>query len=149
MENKEQKPTGGRGKKILIYIIVGWFVLGVASSLIISFVVPIIPKDCATTECFVEAANNCRNAKLEVVDDADMLWRYRAAAFCGGFEKILVVLNDKETARMKELLEGKSLSCDYIKGNFDKRWLITSIFGLENCQGELKEILGQLLFLIQ
>ncbi len=149
MENKEQKPTGGRGKKIFIYILVGWFIFGVASSLIVSFVVPIIPKDCATTECFIEAANDCRKAKLEVVDDADMLWRYRVAAFCRGFEKTLVVLNDKETARMKELLEGKSLSCNYTKENFDKRWLASVIFGLENCDGELKETLGQLLFLTQ
>ena len=131
-------------KKIIIFFAVCLFAI-VAALAYLTFVA----KDCATTECFVKAANDCRKAKLEIVDDADMFWRYRADAFCGGLEKTLVLLNDKEIAPMKELLEGKSLSCDYTKGKFDERWVTSLIFGLENCRGELKENLGQLLFLTQ
>jgi uncharacterized protein YxeA len=131
-------------KKIIIFFAVCLFAVIAALAYLI-----FVTKDCVTTECFVKAANDCRKAKLEIVDDADMFWRYRAAAFCGGLEKTLVFLNDKETAPMKELLEGKSLSCNYTKGNFDKRWVTSLIFGLDNCHGELKENLGQLLFLAQ
>ena len=131
-------------KKIIIFFAVCLFAV-IAALAYLTFVA----KDCTTTECFVKAANDCRKAKLEIVDDADMFWRYRSSAFCGGLEKTLVFLNDKETAPMKELLEGKSLSCDYTKGKFDQRWVTSLIFGLENCRGELKENLGQLLFLTQ
>ena len=137
--------AGKRGGKIMVGIIVSLLLVSSALTLYLIFV----PKECTTAECFVKAANDCRKAKLEIVDDADMFWRYRAAAFCGGLEKTLVFLNDKETAPMKELLEGKSLSCRYKQGNFDKRWVTSLIFGLENCEGELKENLGQLLFLTQ
>ncbi len=138
-------PADKRWKRILKLIFVGLLVLSTVQALYFIFAA----KSCYTAECFAEAANDCRKAKLEIVDDADMFWRYRAAAFCGGLEKTLVLSNDKETAPMKELLEGKSLFCDYTRGNFDKRWLTSLIFGLENCRGELKETLGQLLFLTQ
>lgn len=143
MEINGQSKNNGL-KKVIIFFAVCLSVI-IAALVYLSFVT----KDCATTECFIKAADNCRKAKLEIVDDAGIFWRYRATAFCGGLEKTLVLLNDKETANMKKLLEGKSLSCDYTKGKFDQRWLTSLIFGLENCQGELKETLGQLLFLSQ
>ena len=145
MDKIINRPRIGRRWKIILIVICALLVLSLPNIYLTFFAT----KDCTTTECFVKAANDCRKAKLDIVDDADMFWRYRAAAFCGGLEKTLVFLNDKETAPMKELLEGKSLSCDYTKGKFDERWVTSLIFGLENCRGELKENLGQLLFLSQ
>lgn len=138
-----QPQTGKRWKTILI-IIAAFFALS-APNVYLFFAT----KNCNTTGCFVKAANDCRKAKLDIVDDSGMFWRYRTSAFCGGFEKTLVSLNKNETANMKELLEGKSLSCDYTRENFDKRWVTNLIFGLENCKGELKEMLGRLLFISQ
>lgn len=138
-------PVSKRGRKVVIGIIIFLLALSAIPTIYSIFV----PKTCHTAECFFAAANDCRKAKLELVDDANILWNFSVEAFCGGFKKTLVFLDEKEIADMKKLLEGKSLSCDYKQGNFDKRWLTSLIFGLENCQGELKEAVGQLLFISQ
>ena len=60
------------------------------------------------------------------------------------FTKTLVSLNANESQEMKNLLSGKSMYCIYEKGKFDQRWVSSLIFGLENCQGDLKDRLGDL-----
>lgn len=145
MDKIINRTSTGKGPKRIFIFFGACLVAIVAISAYLIFV----PKTCYTTDCFAKAANDCRKAKLDMVDDADILWSFRAEAFCGGFEKNLIYLSEDETANMKKLLEGKSLSCDYKKRKFDQRWLTSAIFGLENCRGELKETLGQLLFLSQ
>lgn len=159
MNNKEQKITGetaghpqkgGRWKKILVRVLVGWFVLGAISSLAVFFAV-MYPKKCDTTECFVSAAASCKSTALEIQDDAGTLWKYRSRAAyggCGSFTKTAIRLNQDEAPHLKELLEGKSLTCTYKDGEFDGRWLTSLVSGIDNCDGELKEALGQLLFLL-
>ena len=146
MEKLINRPPNGRRR---IKIIIIFFIVGPAALIAAAAYYIFITKNCDTVECFVKTANDCRTARLEIVDDADMFWRYRSSAFCRGFDKTLILVNDNEPAWMKEALEGKSLSCKYAPGKFDKRWLTSLVFGLENCEGELKETLGQLLFLVQ
>ncbi len=59
------------------------------------------------------------------------------------FTKTLISAD--ETPEMKSLLEGKSLTCRYEKGKFDQRWVTSLIFGIEYCEGELKDILVDLI----
>ena len=60
-------------------------------------------------------------------------------------DETLVSANADETSDMKKLLEGKSMMCNYEKGKFDARLVTTLIYGMEYCEGDLKDILGQLI----
>ena len=48
---------------------------------------------------------------------------------------------------MKTLLQGKSMTCHYGKGKFDSRLVNSLLFGSEYCEGELKDILAELITL--
>ncbi len=102
-------------------------------------------RECRTAECFIEAAGSCRRAKLVAEGKGWIEWSYRSDGFCR-FTKTAARLDGRESPRMKELLEGKSLACAYEKGEFDERWVTSLLYGIENCDGELKETLGKLLF---
>ena len=54
-------------------------------------------------------------------------------------------LNADESAEMKKALEGKSMMCVYEKGKFDTRLVTSLIFGMENCDGSLRDALGELI----
>ncbi|MDO8558678.1 MAG: hypothetical protein Q7S09_05900 [bacterium] len=143
-------PAGGkRWKKILIRIVIGWFALGAAVSIGSSIYTAYVPKSCETAECFIEAANRCRWVEYDHLDKGFTFWRYSAPAGCGRFEKTAAIIGSGEPAWMKEFLEDKSLSCTYTRGEFNEQWVTSLVFGLEDCQGELKEAIGQLLFLTQ
>lgn len=98
---------------------------------------------CTTKECFISSANDCNDIDLTLTEDAGVL-KYSSSKDCL-FTKTLVSLNPNETQEMKNLLEGKSLTCKYEKGTFDQRWANSLIFGSEYCEGELKDILVELL----
>jgi len=98
---------------------------------------------CTTKDCFTSLANKCNSTNLTITEPAGV-FRYSSSKDCV-FTKTLVSLNDNETQEMKNLLEGKSLTCSYEKGKFDRRWVNSLIFGTEYCRGELKDILGDLL----
>jgi len=127
----------------------------------IAFFINHLPKHCKDAECFVTAANisNCRTVDLELTDKAGTLWRYRIDKSEFGyclFTKTLIRLDSNEGQPMKELLEGTGLICEkastgrwgWAEGHFDSRLITSPILGIENCHGELKEKLGQLLFLL-
>lgn len=98
---------------------------------------------CGDKDCFILAANDCKNLTLVITDDAGV-FKYSSSGGCV-FTKTLVSLNESETSQMKLLLTGKSFSCNYEKGKFDRRLVESLLYGMENCDGELKDILGQLL----
>ncbi|MBI4451424.1 hypothetical protein HY642_05600 [Candidatus Woesearchaeota archaeon] len=100
------------------------------------------PPSCATKDCFVPLANDCKDADITVTEDAGV---FRFLSKDCVFTKTLVTPNSQETSEMKALLQGKSLACKYDKGRFDQRWTESLVFGIENCEGELKDILVQLL----
>jgi len=98
---------------------------------------------CMTKECFIASANDCKAVQMTFSEEAGN-FTYAVSSDCL-FTKTLTTPNPQETQDMKNLLKGKSLSCTYEKGNFDERWANYLIFGTEYCEGELKEILGQLI----
>ncbi len=98
---------------------------------------------CTEKECFVQQANDCKKIEITLTEEAGA-FKYAASNECK-FTKTLVSLNENETTEMKNLLEGKSFTCNYDKGKFDQRWAYTLIFGTEECNGELKDTLIDLL----
>lgn len=142
------KKSGVRPKRHYCALII----LGVIGILIVwEYVASLIPKNCEDIECFVNAANDGRAAKLRSTDKTGIEWGYQIKGNAGGgqiFTKTLLRLDDKELPQIKEFMEGKSLTCQFKSGKFDERWTVSLISGLENCQGELKENIGQLLFLL-
>lgn len=99
--------------------------------------------DCTTKECFISAANDCNDMILTLSEDAGV-FEYSSSINCV-FSKTLVQAHESETQEMKNLLEGKSFTCTYEKGAFDERWVTSLIFGTEYCEGELKDILVELI----
>jgi hypothetical protein len=97
---------------------------------------------CADKSCFISAANDCQELSFTSSEDIGV-FQYSSAKNCT-FTKTLVSLNAGDTAEMKALLEGKSFACRYKKGQFDERLVNTLLFGSEKCNGELKEILAEL-----
>lgn len=97
---------------------------------------------CSDKDCFISAANDCKEISVTLTDDVGV-FKYESSKNCV-FTKTLVSVNDNETPEMKTLLQGKSLTCRYKKGNFDDRLVTSIIFGTEYCDGKLKDILGQL-----
>ena len=98
--------------------------------------------DCTTKDCFISLSNECKDITITVNEDAGV-FKYSSSDCV--FTKTLVSLNEEETDEMKNLLQGKSLTCRYENGKFDQRLVDTLIFGTESCEGELKEILVRLL----
>lgn len=100
---------------------------------------------CADKVCFISAANVCQNLTITSSEDIGVL-RYSSTSACV-FTKTLVTLNANETDEMKTLLQGKSMTCRYGKGKFDPRLVNSLLFGSEYCEGELKDILAELITL--
>ena len=98
---------------------------------------------CSDKGCFIAAANDCKDLSLTLTEDVGVL-NYTSSTGCV-FTKALVSLNADETQEMKNLLQGKSMTCKYEKGKFDARLVTTLIYGMEYCEGDLKDILGQLI----
>jgi len=98
---------------------------------------------CNTKDCFITKANNCENVNIDVTEDFGTV-NY-ASKDCV-FTKTLISTNGTEET--KKLLESKTLSCKYEQSKFDQRWVNSIIFGIEYCEGELKDrIVDMLAFL--
>lgn len=106
---------------------------------------PPVVAECTTKECFISSANDCKDLTLTLTEAAGV-FTYSSKDCV--FTKILTSLNADETHEMKALLQGKSLTCKYEKGKFDNRWANSLIFGTEYCEGELKDILSELILFV-
>jgi len=140
-EKKEHKKHKGFGVKRVFKIIM-WIVLGLFALL---FAIGLInnPSTCKDRECFLEKANACEGALYFVDEDYGEIL-YATDDDCE-FRKRVVKLAESESGEMKELLEGKKYVCSYNEGEFNEEWL-NSLFGdIEDCEGELKDIVGKLI----
>lgn len=96
---------------------------------------------CKTKDCFITAANSCENSTFYSTEDIGFIKYETSECF---FMKTLMNANKEELPEIKELVEGKSLICQYDYGNFDSRWIDSISDGIEYCQGDLKEAIGEL-----
>jgi hypothetical protein len=97
---------------------------------------------CDDADCFIAAADLCEDMEVVLSEDGGT-FAYSSSKGCI-LKKTVLKLDDNETEGMRSLLEGKSMSCAYEKGGFDRRLVLSMIFGLENCTGELRDSLGRL-----
>jgi hypothetical protein len=97
---------------------------------------------CMEKACFIAAANDCRDLNVTIQEDIGT-FRYSSSPYCI-FTKTLVSLNGTESREVRNLLEGKNMTCIYTKGKFDHRLVTTLIGGIEYCRGELKDNLARL-----
>jgi len=97
---------------------------------------------CSDKACFIAAANDCNSTNITVKEDFGVM-HYETSTDCA-FTKTMVKLDDNESQEMKNLLEGKNMTCVYAKGSFDPRLVNSLIEGTENCTGELKVDLARL-----
>ena len=148
-EPEKVRPVGWRTHKKLIFA--GGAILLLFILFLFGFLFGSSPETCKDVECFIAAAKDGNPANFQSTDETNMEWNYQIEREFSGnliFTKTLLRLDDKELPQIKEFLEGKSLTCK-LQDAFDER-LVTSLFyGIgNNCSGELKENLGQLLFLL-
>ena len=94
---------------------------------------------CDSEECFISAANDCENATLAELDGAALL--SFASQDCV-LTKTLLAMDPNEPESIRNLLEGKSLACEYAPGKFDEGWVKSLYSGLDSCSGELKDSLN-------
>ena len=97
---------------------------------------------CMEKACFIAAANDCKELNVTIQEDIGT-FRYSSSPDCI-FKKTLVSMNGTESREIRNLLEGKNMTCIYTKGNFDHRLVTTLIGGIEYCRGELKDNLARL-----
>lgn len=96
---------------------------------------------CKTEECFIEAANSCENSTFYSTEDIGFIKYETSGCF---FMKTIVSTNKAELPEIKELIEGKSLICQYDFGLFNEDWMNSLSENIEYCQGDLKEAIGEL-----
>ena len=131
------------GVPILVIFVIGTTALGAA---FLASVHDRAAKACDSADCFIAAANNCEGVEWDAVDKSGMKWSYSSSK-CK-FQKELLAVGGNESPEMKAALTGKSLACDYPQNKFNVQWIDSLAFGLETCQGELKEEIGKSLFLL-
>jgi len=99
------------------------------------------PEECKDKTCFITEANDCKNISIDITEELGVV-RY-SSENCT-FTKTIVSLKENENADIVNLLKGKSLTCNYTKGQFDSMWVTSFVAGLENCEGELKDSIAAL-----
>ena len=99
------------------------------------------PTVCTAKDCFIAAANNCSDISIQATESFGTV-KYSTSGCV--FTKTIISLNQNESADMRAALTGKSLTCVYEKNKFDSGLLTSLVIGIENCDGELKEIISQL-----
>ena len=108
---------------------------------------PDLPKTtsgCLTKECFLAAANACKNESLRLNESfGTVLLSTRNCTFI----KTVLYMNYEESTQIKDLVEGTSMTCIYKKGEFDQDWMNSLILGVEKCDGTLKDAIADLLAL--
>ena len=136
-------------KSRLLYIIPVLIIIAVGVYFALAFILSSISiffsEVCTTQECFISAANNCENVKMQQVE-AGSLFEYSAKSCI--MEKTLKTINETEPVEMKDLLEGKSLTCSYAQNNFNENWVKTLSIGIEDCSGELKDAIDELVYAV-
>jgi len=109
---------------------------------------------CADMNCFIAQASQCKSITYEEITDIGTI-RYSITPENSNSDnsncfltKEIVTLSEKEDPFLKKVLEGKKMQCVYSQGQFNAQWTTSLIEGLEDCQGELKEAIGQMLILV-
>lgn len=134
-------------KKVLIFF--GVFVSLFIMFLLIDYFAGGSTK-CTDMNCFIVKASQCKAATYEEVSDIGTISysvKSESSGNCTLTKKILE-LSENEDAFLKKILEDKKMQCPYSQGEFNSQWTSSMVEGIEYCNGELRDAIGQLLILI-
>jgi hypothetical protein len=98
--------------------------------------------DCDNQQCFIDMANQCK-ASIYEINEAGTIYKYESSSDCT-FTKTITQVSDTEPGDIIDLFEGKSLNCEYIKNDFETKWVTTLLGSLDRCTGPLKEAFYEL-----
>lgn len=133
-----------------ILIIIGLFFGLFFLLLVIGFMAGSSSVICTDMNCFITKANQCKQAVYIETTDAGRIG-YSVSSDNNDnciLTKEIVELSENEDPFIKEALKGKMMKCTYSKGEFNDQWTTSMIEGIEYCNGELKDAIGQLLLLV-
>lgn len=120
-----------------------FWLIAAAITLLIALSVTIwyfVPETCTDQECFVQQANSCGTATWQSTQSDTLIEHY--VENCLYRRRVLRVSAD-EPETVRTLFEGKSLECPYEE--FHPIWLSSLSLDLENCSGELKTAVDEIL----
>ncbi len=138
-KGKAAKSSLKPGKKKAVILVSAIIALGILAFLAYYF--GVFAKSCEDNSCLIDSANSCKSAQLaQNVEGSTFNLRTRGCFLI----KTASSLNESEPPEIKELIEGKSMTCKFDKGQFDARWVNTLALGIEACEGELRDSLLEL-----
>lgn len=129
------RPEGDRlaPAKRKFWLIVGSILLLTGISIAVWY---FSPGACADEQCLRVAAAECGTAAFRTtLEGSTVEHRVNNCKYT----RTMITIGPDEPPEVQQLFGGKSLTCDYAKGNFNEEWLSTVSIGLEGCTGELKE----------
>lgn len=107
---------------------------------------------CTDVGCFIARANQCKTVTYdETTDIGTISYSVDGGKTAGTYcvmTKEIVELDKNEDAFLKTALEKKTMECVYSPYKFNGQWMTSMVEGLEDCHGDLKEVVGQLLLLV-
>lgn len=144
-DTQEEKPLFSKLQLAILSLII--LIIIIAAALFLPSKGISLSKEinCTDQDCFIQAANNCNSAYLEQ-DEEGSLFSYKTNNCI--LTKTAVKLSEDEPIEMIDQFEGSSMTCSYEKANFDTNLLNTLTLGIENCTGQLKDALEDLLLTI-
>ena len=138
--NKTSKKKANKSKtNILKYV-----GIAIVALLVFFYIVGLGSQSCDTAECFIDKANLCEKATYETQEEYGLV--LFTTEDCKT-TKTIIKLDESEDPELKSLIEGKSLVCENTQDGFDNRWIYNLLSELDNCEGELKDIMQQLIVL--
>lgn len=122
-------------------------IIGIAAILIgvIILIYIFIPKttDCKTDKiCFVEKANECKKAVLRdtIVEGTTVKYTTKNCILTKTIEEF----SEAEPEEVTTFFKDKEMACPYTKTAFDASWIEGLSFGIEQCEGQLKDAILEL-----
>ena len=91
---------------------------------------------------FTNYSNDCDTYSMTYREDIGLI-RYNTEGCV--FKKTVVQIF--EDTPVKDFLEGTSVTCHHLKGDFDPFWVYTLYVNLEECEGDFKDKIAELLLL--
>jgi len=119
-----------------IITVIGLIVLGVI------YIPSLIPQKCITDQCFISAANQCKSVEMDKNLGGSV---YSLSERNCIFTKTVKTVNETETPEITALLKDASMTCSYDRNGFNDNLVTTLSLGIDNCSGDLKDALEQLL----
>ena len=95
-----------------------------------------------TRERFIEKANLCEKAEFISTIEGTT---YKFLTENCVFKKKIIKLDKYEPEEVNDLFLNEELTCNYNEGEFNTNWIDYLTKDIENCEGELKEIIEEIL----